>query len=141
MHATLLAIHLVAMAAAIGIGIFLPVLAIQAARSAPEQVPALMGAAGRAAAIIGVGAVTVLWISGAWMAWGLGDAAGAGRMFDLKLGMVAVLTVIVFYNAWYGARARRTGAPEAAAAMSRRLGPILSLLGLAIVIVAVVTFN
>ena len=139
MHATLLAVHLVAMAAAVGMGIFIPVLAIQAARAAPEQVPALMGAAGRAAAIIGVVAVTLLWISGGWMAWGLGDAEGAGRMFDLKLGLAAVLTVIVFFNAWYGSRARRGGNPQAA--LSRRLGPILTLLGLAVVIVAVATFS
>ena len=48
MYDTLLTIHFVAMAAAVGMGIFVPVLAAVTARTAPDSVPAVMGPVGRA---------------------------------------------------------------------------------------------
>lgn len=76
MYDTLLTIHFVAMAAAVGMGIFVPVLAAVTARTAPDSVPAVMGPVGRAASYTGITSVTLLWISGAWMAYGYGRAAG-----------------------------------------------------------------
>lgn len=55
--------------------------------------------------------------------------------------MVVVLTVIVFFNHLYGTRARNAGTLQDAAAMSKRLGPFLLLLGLAIIVAAVLTFR
>ena len=141
MYATLITIHLVSMAAAVGMGIFVSTLAVVTRRTAPESAPTVMGAAGHAASWVAVTSVTILWVSGAWMAFGYGTAEGAGRSFDIKLGLAALLTVTVFFNFWYGSRARKSGQPQKAAVMSKRLGPLLLLLGIGAVIAAVLTFG
>lgn len=140
MQATLLTLHLLAMAAVVGTGIFVAVLTMVTARRAPEHLGTISRLAGRTGGVLTLAALAALWITGIWMAT-LEGLWGANRWFDLKLGLAALLTVSAVFNSWYAARARARGDTRAVSAMGRRMGFLLLALAVLIVIVAVVAFG
>lgn len=90
---------------------------------------------------IGPIATIVLWITGLWLVFGYGAAAGGGTWFTAKIVLVIALTVFAIYAHLMHVRIARGADPRPVMATMRRLSPFTTAAGILIVIFAVIAFG
>jgi len=133
-------VHLLALGFGIGSSMGSMVLAPWARRAAAAGTPSPFGAVMPVFANIGLAALALLWISGVWMIFQTYDGNfSISTAFNIKLGLVVLVTIDLLVLAYFRGRARRAGlAPPAAARIFGMLG---GLLFIAIVAFAVIAFK
>jgi hypothetical protein len=143
MYETLLIIHFLALAAGVGASIFMAGLGAGAAKLTPEEADALMLRAGDTAGKLGAGALVLLILSGAGLAWSTDWALveAGGWWFRVKIVLVVVLAVLIGLLHRQQARLRRGAEPQAILPVLQRLGAGILVAGMLIVVFAVLAFG
>jgi hypothetical protein len=131
MKATMLVLHFIGLAMAVGAGIAQGIVTRMRPSPPNTELVKVMRALRNAT---GVGLI-VLWISGPALVWSkYGGFANLSTAFSIKLAIVVLLTVtflIAFVEEWW------SGLPK----LAPKLGPLTGLFGLGAIILAVIAFG
>ncbi len=139
MFTAVLMLHILSAISGIGATIFMATL-MPRLRGAPDAQP-VMKYVGANLRVLGPLSLAVLWITGAWLAYGYGLAESGGVWFQVKVGLVLVLTVLVAHGHYMRYRMARGADPKPLMAMMRVIQPVNTAVAILVVVTAVLAFR
>lgn len=139
MHTLLLALHL--LAAIIGVGTSVYMLALGARLAGSPDAPTVMRYAGANASKLGPWSLVVLWITGLWLTIAYGLAEAGGTWFWVKIAFVVVLSGLVGYTQMLQSKVRRGGDLRPVQELMKTVSPIMTGIAVLIVVFAVLAFR